>query len=409
MDSWIYQEGHPLVSVTPGANKNEIKLTQERFLYSQDGDNSAQFHVPIMVRAKVGNDVVYNKVLLTESSTTMNFEAKPDWVVVNEGGHGFFRVIYAPELMQSLKNNLSTLAPVERFNLVNDTWAAVLAGLKPLTEFIELATLCGDETDKNVWSVLIGAMQYLERVLGPADGGKRVPDQLSQFVQKVAAPAQQRLGWEPLANEDELTSQLRGMLVGTLGTIGDDAEVRARAADLYEKYKHDRASISPDLAAPILNILAQTGDERRFNVFLKEFKEAATPQEEDRYLYSLASFRDPQLLARTLEKTINGEVRTQTGPNLVRTIMLNTAGRELAWEFVKQNWATILKIFDSTTITRALEGITALVTEALLCDTREFFTKNEAKQGKKLIDQHLEKQAVAVAFRQREAQALKTL
>ncbi|HEY9718752.1 MAG TPA: ERAP1-like C-terminal domain-containing protein, partial [Trichormus sp.] len=265
------------------------------------------------------------------------------------------------------------------------------------------------ETDKNVWSVLLGAMQYIERVLGPSDGGKRVPDQLGHFVRTVAAPAQQRLGWEPQANDDELTKQLRGMLVGTLGTIGDDAEVRARAAELYEKYKNDRGSISPDLAAPILTILAQTGDERRFNVFLKEYKEAGTPQEEDRYLFSLAAFRDLQLLTRTLEKTTNGEVRTQSGPNLMRTVMLNTAGRELAWQFVKQNWATLLKTFDNTSITRMLEGITALVTEELLSETREFFVRNEPKQGKKLIDQHLEKQAVAVAFRQREKATLNTL
>ncbi|HEY9716939.1 MAG TPA: M1 family metallopeptidase [Trichormus sp.] len=409
MDSWIYQEGHPLITVTVGATKNEIKLEQQRFLYSQDGDKSTLFHVPIMLRAKVGDQVVYKKLLLTDSSTSVEFEAKPDWVVVNEGAHGFYRVSYAPELMQSLKINLSTLAPIERFNLVNDAWAAVLAGLKPLSEFVELAKLFTQETDKNVWFVLLGAMQYIERVLGPADGGKRVPDQLGQFVRTVAAPAQQRLGWEPQANDDELTKQLRGMLVGTLGTIGDDADVRARAAELYEKYKNDRGSISPDLAAPILTILAQTGDERRFNVFLKEYKEASTPQEEDRYLFSLAAFRDLQLLTRTLEKTTNGEVRTQSGPNLMRTVMLNTAGRELAWQFVKQNWPTLLKTFDNTSITRMLEGITALVTEELLNETREFFVRNEPKQGKKLIDQHLEKQAVAVAFRQREKATLNTL
>jgi puromycin-sensitive aminopeptidase len=252
-------------------------------------------------------------------------------------------------------------------------------------------------------------MQYIERVLGPADGGKRVPDQLSRFVRTVAATAQQNLGWEPQANDDELTKQLRGMLVGTLGTIGDDADVRAQAAEFYDRYKNDRASISPDLVTPILTILAQSGDERRFNVFVKEFKEAANPQEEDRYLYSLAAFRDPQLLSRTLEKTLNGEIRTQNGPILMRTVMQNTAGRELAWQFVNQNWALLLKTFDSNMLSRMLEGMTALVTEELLNETRQFFIRNEPKQGKKLIDQHLEKQAVAVAFRQRETETLNTL
>jgi len=412
MDSWIYQEGHPLITVATGASKNEIKLEQRRFLYAADSDKAAEetlFQVPIMVRAKVADDIIYKKLLLTERSTAIEFDAKPDWVVVNEGGHGFYRVSYSPELLQSLKNNLNTLAPIERFNLVNDTWAAVLAGLTPLSEFVQLAKLLREETDKNVWTVLIAAMQYIERALGQPDAGKRVSDQLSEFVRSVASPAQKRLGWEPQAGEDELTHQLRGMLVGILGTLGDDAEVRTKAAELYEKYKNDRTSVSPDLAPALLTILAQTGDERRFNVFLKEFKEASNPQEEDRYLYSLAAFRDPQLLTKTLEKAINGEVRTQSAPYLVRAVMHNTAGRDLSWKFVKDNWATILKLFPNNSITRMCEGVSALVSEELLNDTGDFFIKNEPKQGKKLIDQHLEKQAVAVAFQKREAATLKTL
>ena len=49
-------------------------------------------------------------------------------VLVNEGGHGFYRVRYSDELLQRLLGALPDLAAIERFNLVNDAWAVTVAG-----------------------------------------------------------------------------------------------------------------------------------------------------------------------------------------------------------------------------------------------------------------------------------------
>jgi puromycin-sensitive aminopeptidase len=49
-------------------------------------------------------------------------------VLVNEGGHGFYRVRYSGDLLERLLGSLPDLAPIERFNLVNDAWAVTVAG-----------------------------------------------------------------------------------------------------------------------------------------------------------------------------------------------------------------------------------------------------------------------------------------
>lgn len=409
MDSWIFQEGHPLVSVERGAAPNEIKLTQQRFLYMQNaGTNSkTMFQVPIMVKAKIGKEIEYKKLMLKEESTTVAFEAKPEWVVVNEGGHGFYRVRYTGDLLKELTNNLSQIAPIERFNLVNDTWASVMAGLTPLSQYLKLISLFSSETDKNVWTVIVGSLQYLERVAGTSDQ-RALPETFTTFVRNLIGPALNNVGWEPKPDEDSLTGQLRGMLIGALGTLGDDHETKEKAADLYYKYRSDRTSVSPDVAPALVSILAFSGDEARYNEFVREFKDAKTPQEEDRYMYALASFREPSLLHKTLEKTLNGEVRTQNAPFLVRMLMMNTAGRDVSWNFFKDNWETILKIFPNNSITRMCEGVTGLVSEPLAKDARDFFQKHPLKQGGKSIDQSLEKLQVAVAMQKREAETLKS-
>ena len=65
--------------------------------------------------------------------------------------------------------NLGALQPIERFGLVSDTWAATVAGLAPLSEFLKMARLFTDETDINVWRALIGAFSYLDMIASDAD------------------------------------------------------------------------------------------------------------------------------------------------------------------------------------------------------------------------------------------------
>jgi hypothetical protein len=89
-------------------------------------------------------------------------------------------------------------------------------------------------------------------------------------------------------------------------------------------------------------------------------------------------------------------------------VLQNTAAREVAWPFVKENWQKILKTFPEVSLPRMSEGVTGLVSDELLKETRQFFKENPMRQGKKLIEQNLEKQSVAVALKNREARTLKT-
>jgi puromycin-sensitive aminopeptidase len=407
MDTWIYQEGHPLISANLDASGKTLTLSQQRFMYAAEGQNDNDqketlFHVPIMLKAKTAKGTVTKRVLLTSKSIDVKFEDKVESVVLNEGGHGFYRVRYSQPLLKALTANLTgSLSAIERFNLVNDSWAAVLAGLQPLADYLDLARLFSGETDKNVWSVLISSMQYLDSIDAKNDA-------LKQFVREICGPALKSLTWKPKSKDDAVTKQLRGMLISVMGTTGFDKEIQSQAKELYVKYKSRKSSVTPDIVPALVNVLAHTGSEERYQEFARDFENAATPQEYDRYMYSLANFSDKSLIERTLNKTINGEIRTANGPYIVRTAMMNKAGRELSWQFMTANWQTIGKLFPKDTIAKMCEGITALTTEELLGQTRQFFSANPVMPGKKLVEQHIEKQAVAVALRKREAKTLQS-
>ena len=396
MDSWIFQPGYPLLSVEKDGHS--LVLSQRLFRYLQDGDvPDRKFHVPIFLRIGTKQGTVNQTVLLTDPELHIQLPEDLDWVVANAGGHGFYRVRYNSELMAAVKRELrSNLLPVERFNLVNDTWATTLAGLASLTDYLDLIDLLRDETDLNVWTTVIISSHHLHRILD--DVQERL---FQERIRAVFNPALQRLTWSPREGETELERQLRGELINVLGTVGEDKACQQRARELYAQYEKDPTSVERNLIPALVSIVAHTGTVADYEKFYAKFKTAQTPQEETRYLFALGSFRRPELIDRTLQMTISGEVRTQNAPYVMRGILLNKDAREKGWSFMKAHWEEMLRRYPDNSIPRMCEGIIGLVTPELEADVRDFFAKHPVKQGGKQMEQHLERLRIAVACKER--------
>ncbi|HXV80697.1 MAG TPA: M1 family metallopeptidase [Candidatus Binatia bacterium] len=396
MDSWIFQAGYPLVSVD--RKDGDLILSQRLFRYLQDGDlPDRKFHVPVFLRAGTKQGTVEQTVLLTDQELRIPLAEGLDWVVVNAGGHGFYRVRYSPELMAAVKRELrANLLAVERFNLVNDSWATTQAGLTPLTDYLDLIPLVREETDLNVWTAVIISCHHLHRILDEAQDRS-----LQERIRTVFNPALQRLAWFPKEGETELERQLRGELINALGTVGADQACQQRARQLYGQYENDPTSVERNLVPALVSIVAHTGTTADYEKFYSRFKNAQTPQEETRYLFALGAFRHPDLIDRTLQMTLNGEVRTQNAPYLLRGILLNKDAREKAWSFMEEHWDEMLAKYPDNSIPRLCEGIVGLVTHELEAAVRRFFTQHPVKQGAKQIEQHLERLRIAVACKER--------
>ena len=405
MDGWIFRGGYPRVAASVDESRRTLVLAQRRFTYLTDGAEEAElWQIPISLRVGVRGGMVIKTLLLAGQEERLEVPGPVEWALVNAGGSGFYRVHYAPDLLRKLTRRLAHLAPIDRFNLINDAWAATVAGLMPLRDYLELTTEFRAETDRNVWAVLTGSFAYVNRIISSA-----VRPKFEALVRDRFGPAVERLGFSPEPEESELIRQLRADLVRAVGTLGNDAEVQAEARRLYQGSLEEAAAVDPSLLPALIAVLAHAGGEAEYDEFLQRFKTARTPQEEQRYLYALAGFRQAELLGRTLEKTINGEVRAQDAPFLARVLLASVYAREAAWEFVKANWATLERQFPAKSgIRRMCEGITALATPELEANVREFFTSRQITLGGKTLEQYLEQLHVAVVFREREGPAFET-
>ena len=396
MDTWIFQPGYPLVSVTKEGNT--LVLSQQMFRYIQDGtDLARRWHVPIFLRVGTRAGTVNRTLLMTAVEQRVEFSDDIEWAVVNAGAHGFYRVRYNSEIATALKDGLTkTLTAVERFGLINDAWATTLAGLTSVTDYLDLIELLRDEDDVNVWTTVIASCHHLTRIL---DDGQCAA--LEKRLRSLFASAVARLGWSVKAGESELVSQLRGDLIGALGTIADDKPTQARARELFAAYQKGADAVDRNLIPALVSIVAHTGGSDDYEMFSSRFKTAQTPQEETRYLFALANFPDAQLIERTLNLTINGNVRTQNAPYLMRGILLNRHARVKAWAFMKSHWDEMLRQYPDNSIPRMCEGIIGLVTAELEADVNSFFAEHPLKQGSKQMEQHLERLHVAVACKER--------
>ena len=396
MDTWIFQAGYPLISVEKGPRG--LRLNQQMFRYLQDGsDQERKWHVPIFLRAGTRTDVIEKTILLADGEQSVELGDPVEWAVVNAGGHGFYRVRYGADLFDSLNNGLQVrLSAVERFGLVNDTWASTLAGLTSLIDYLSLIDLLSDENDVNVWTTVIGSGHHLERILDDPQCTT-----LQKRLRTLLGPAVARFGWTPRQGESDLESQLRGDLINALGTLGDDKGCQERARELFALYEKSPDIVERNLIPALIAIVAHTGTAADYDKFYGRFKNAKTSQEETRFLFALANFRLPELIDRTLDLTINGEVRTQNSPYLMRGILLNKPARVKAWVFMKAHWEEMLRQYPDNAIPRMCEGIVGLATAELEADVRDFFARHPVKQGTKQMEQHLERLHVAVTCRER--------
>ncbi len=403
MDSWIWQGGYPLVAASLSADGTSVTLSQRRFLFSGD-DDGTRWAVPIHVRQRAGNQEDERKLLLDGDEINVPLLAPGALVVVNAGANGFFRVEYDAELLGRLSGSaLATLSTAERYSLVDDAWASVVAGRLSGEAYARFVRGFADEPDLAVWEILLNGLGWIDRFV---DGDGR--ERFRGYVRALVAPALERLGWQPAAGEDDLTGELRGTLIRALANLGADPAAIERARQLHADALADPASVAPAVAAAALSVVSANGGEAEYEAGLARYRASHHPQDQRRELMALAEFRAAPLFDRTLELAITDDVRTQDAPMLLGRCILQRDHGPRAWRFVREHWDVLNARFPSNLMIRVVEPVPRLSRPEEQADVAAFLAEHPLPQAAKRVEQVLERQGVNVALRQREEPALAT-
>ena len=402
MDSWILQGGHPLVAVA------DAELSQGPFSYLSDTGGEASaigsgWQVPVLWRPldAVGapnRSGAVERLLLGTTPAGLGRRPSTAGTVVNAGGWGVYRVRYTSERLRALGRRLSELDELERFNLLADTWALTLAGRAEVADLLDLSAMLGAEEVPAIWTVVVGALGLLDRVVGDEQRPA-----LARATRGLLGPRAAQLGWEPRPDEGERVPSLRALLLQAVGTLGRDEAVRAEARRRFERALAGGPSgevtpLPPDLEGAVLHTVADQGSAADYDTMLERYRHPATPQQELRYLTALAGFPDTGLATRTFELA-RTEVRTQNAPYLVGALLANRAGGPAVWEALKAHWDELLERFPANSHSRMLDSVRLLCGDpALADDVERFLGSHPLRTGQRSVDQALERLRVNVAF-----------
>jgi aminopeptidase N len=403
MDAWIFQPGYPEILVS--ADGDRLRLSQRRFLQSGD-DDGTRWPVPILVRQTSGSQTSIDAVLVESDGVDLPMLAPDARVLTNARSSSFVRVRYDEDLRVGVLADAreGRLSPEERFALVDDAWAATLAGTADAASFFELVASLENETDLRVWQAMLLGLGWLERFV---EGDAR--EAFQTRVRQLLRPAAARLGLErAVANESALDGALRGALLQGLAVLGDDPESAALARELESAADRDE-SVDAHLAAAATQIMATFGGSDDYERFRKRIDRAPTPQEKMRYLWALAAFRDPALMDRTLADSLSDEIRPQDAPLLLARATTNRDLGWQAWQFVASHWEEENARFAYSNVITLAAGIRYLSEEAQVEEVARFFASHPIPQNALNLEQFLERQRIAAALRQRATPELERL
>ena len=385
MDSWIFQPGYPEI-----APDNDARLSQRRFSYA-GMPTRERWSVPVLARVHAGGGAETQSLLLDDESVTLETTADA-LVVLNAGGEGFYRVAYPPEWRTELIERY-VLTTVERFSLVDDAWAAVLAGEAHADDFVAWAERFGRERELVVWRTLLSRLREAGRLV---DGDAL--DRLRARVAELLSPAFSELGWDARRDDDARTRQLRSLFVETLGAFVEDPETVGRAREIEGAGGSDA-----DVTAACLTVVSATGTDDDFERFVGESSDSTrSPQEQLRYLYALANFPVEHLVLRAAEFALSDAVRPQNGPFVLARALRNRRQGPIAWAYVRDHWDDIRQRFSASLVSRMIEGVTWLIDDASVQEVPRFLESHPVPEGARVISQHVERQRVHRAVVDRE-------
>lgn len=410
MSTWTKQMGFPVVKVTSKSSDKGVTLTLSQNKFTADGSKPSENYlwmIPISIStSKNPSKEVVSTVLKTQTAEVVVPDVKPsEWIKINPGTIGFYRTQYTPEMLEkfipAIQNK--TLPPLDRLGLLDDLFAMVKAGHTSTVEVLKLLKAFEDETDYNVWSSIGNILGRVGQVLGNTECEKDYHKYQKQLLRKVY----KRLGWNQKPDETHLDTLLRGLVLGRLAWLDDEDTIKEAKERFVTHVKSDQI-LPADLRSACYKTVLRAGGKEEYDTLLQLYRSTDLHEEKDRISRSLGAARDPELLKKVLDFAMSDEVRSQDTVFVIISVALTHVGRELAWQFFKDNWSKIVERFSGYLLTRLVKYLTEnFASEKMSTEVETFFREHKSPGTERTVQQAVETIQLNTAWLKRDSAAIK--
>jgi aminopeptidase N len=354
MSSFVTQPGVPLLTLSE-RQASGIPVAQSRFFLSATASagKDERWFVPVCL--KTSGEPICRVLTPEDPAIPLPMDIGMPMLYVNAGGKGYYRTAYTPAQYSAIVAKAETaLTPPEKIGLLGDRWALVRSEKADVGGYLDLVLAL--KADANA-AVLDTAHRELERV----DSDIATNEDRALFaavLRRQFGPVYAALG-RPEKDESFDRQQLRGTLFEMLGAAGDPA-VLAQARELTARAmavdnKKDK-TLDTTLADAAVLVSANNGDVALYDKVLAVSKGSNDPGERVDALRTLARFRDPALVRRTLEYVVSGEVRNQDSWAVLAALLRDRETRDQSWDYIQKNWD---KVHAQLTVSSGAEVVRA--------------------------------------------------
>jgi aminopeptidase N len=339
MSSFVTEPGVPLLTLSERQGSS-VPVAQSRFFLSPKVTAGRDQRWTVPVCLKTSGPPICRVLTPEDSSIPIPMDAGLPMLYANAAGKGYYRTVYTPVQYKAIVAKAATaLTPPERIGLLGDRWALVWSGQGTVGSYLDLVLAL--KQDPNA-AVLDTAHQQIRKI----DSDIATDEDRAQFAAVLRhqfGPVYAAMG-SPAKNESFDRQQLRGILFELLGEAHDPvvlAQAQALATRVFAVGNKKDKTLDATLSDAAVFASASNGDAVLYDKVLAVSRNSGDPGEKSDALRTLARFRDPALVKRTLDYTVSGEVRNQDSWTVLVALLRNRETRNLTWDYLRKNWDAV--------------------------------------------------------------------
>lgn len=386
MQNWTGKPGYPLVTIL-GQNKH-LLLSQSRFFSSslsqQQSKDKTLWSIPIDIKTSKNK-----KPISYFFSKKSLFIPKPkDWIKLNRGETSFVRIQYPSRLLKLLEKPIKekVLSPEDRFGLVRDAFMLAQSGHSSTVDALQLTQAFENEDNYIVWAEIASDLRAIDNLIF----GYAFHDSYRAFCRNIFKPIAEKVGWNKKPQESHFQTLLRSIAIYGFGTNGDEKTIQ-KAKDLFEVVLNEHSKLDPDLRLIVYNLVAENGGRKEYLQFRNLYKKTPLHEEKDRILRALCAFKNKDLLKEVLQFAFSKDMRAQDQFKAINFVFANSIGAEIAWDFVKTHWKSIVEQFGGGHLfPRFIKPAVHFIDKAKAKEIEEFFKRNPSHGLERTVAQVIE-------------------
>lgn len=334
MTPWIEQSGTPMLSVK--TDGQDLVLSQKRFLL--DGqDEKSLWPIPLLTDQPTKPDI------LNKRSTPITTSGKTPVFNINGSGH-FITNYQSQNARDALTDKIikRSVDSSARIIALNDMLRLSQKGEISLVEILQIVSNCNQEDRDAVWSMLSRAIGFASTLI---DGDESAEDNLRAYKRGLINYWYKKLGWQDGAKDDPNTKHLRTTALA-LSVTGRHPDAVKHALDKFDKAKSSE-ELPAEQRAMIIGAAVRRGKSSDIKKLMAEYQTSQSSEVKDSIAAGLCSTHDPKVAKQiiTWGMDAGGVVRDQDIDHFFAYLMRNHHTRDLAWQWLVDNWARLAKIF----------------------------------------------------------------